>query len=222
MIENQHLIDYSISEERFNRYTHALALLAAVAGFICLLFAAIQTADPYRIISSLIFGSCLCFFYVVSTLYHSVRSDRLRYLFRRLDHIGIYSLIAGTYTPITLVTLREGNGWILFALVWLLAVGGIIYKIFWVHTIPFLAPVLYIALGWLIVVDLEQFLQRMPPAGVAWLVGGGIVYTVGVLFYAIEKIPYNHGIWHLFVIGGSLCHYLTILWYVIPLSPSTG
>ena len=215
--KNLHLIEYSIVEEWFNRTTHALALLASVVGFVWLMLVAVHTADPDRIVSSAVFGSCLCLFYLVSTLYHSFRSDRLRFLFRKLDHIGIYLLIASTYTPITLVTLRDGNGWMIFYVVWGLALGGTIYKVFWVQTIPFLAPVLYIALGWLIIIDLKQLLELMPGQGVNWLIAGGLAYTVGIVFYAIDLIPLNHGIWHLFVVAGSLCHYFTILWYVIPL-----
>ncbi|PLX99563.1 MAG: hemolysin D [Desulfuromonas sp.] len=215
--KNKSLIDYSLAEERFNRISHALAVLIGLLAAAWLIVAASQSGDPYRIVGSVVFGVSLVSFYTVSTLYHSVRSDRLRLLFRKLDHVGIYLLIAGTYTPITLVTLRDGRGWMLFGIVWTLALAGIVFKAFMVQRIPFLAPVLYIALGWIIVIDLEGLLEGMPRKGVEWLVAGGVTYTVGIVFYAINKIPHHHGIWHLFVIGGSLCHYLCILWYVIPL-----
>ncbi|PLX74456.1 MAG: hemolysin D [Desulfuromonas sp.] len=212
-------IRYSASEERFNRTSHALAGLGFLCGLAWLMLVATRTGEPYRIVGSAVFGACLILFYLTSTIYHSLRSDRWRQLFRKLDHIGIYLLIAGTYTPITLVTLRDGNGWAIFGTVWGLALAGILFKIFLVHQIPFLAPVLYVALGWLIVIDLDGLLTSMPLAGVVWLVAGGVIYTVGLVFYAINRIPHHHGIWHLFVAVGSLCHYLTILWYVIPLSP---
>jgi len=126
-------------------------------------------------------------------------------------------VIAASYTPFTLVSMREGNGWVLFGVVWGLAVVGVAFKTFMTHRLAFLAPVLYIALGWLIVVDLEGLLSMVPIKGVLWLFAGGLCYTVGIIFYAIDRIPYNHAIWHLFVIAGSLCHYLSILWYVVPL-----
>jgi hemolysin III len=140
-------------------------------------------------------------------------------VFRVLDHAGIYLVIAGTYTPFTLVSLRESSGWVLFGVVWGLAIAGVIFKSFMTHRLAFLAPVFYIALGWLIVVDLEGLLTLVPIKGVLWLVAGGLFYTVGIIFYAIDRIPYNHAIWHVFVIAGSLCHYFSILWYVIPLTP---
>ncbi|MHB8709262.1 MAG: PAQR family membrane homeostasis protein TrhA, partial [Desulfuromonadales bacterium] len=133
-----------------------------------------------------------------------------------LDHIAIYRVIAASYTPFTLVSLRTGNGWILFGMVWTLAVAGMIFKSLLTHRLRFLAPALYIALGWLIVVDLEGLLTMVPPGGVAWLIAGGLAYTGGIVFYAIDRIPYNHAIWHLFVIAGSACHYLAVLWYVVP------
>ena len=137
-------------------------------------------------------------------------------IFKLLDHCAIYLLIAGSYTPFTLVLLREGNGWALFGVVWGLAMAGAVFKTFMTHRLAFLAPVFYIALGWLIVVDLEALLTMVPIKGVLWLFAGGLCYTVGIIFYAIDRIPYNHAIWHLFVIAGSLCHYLAVLWYVVP------
>jgi len=117
--------------------------------------------------------------------------------------------------------MRSGNGWLLFGVVWALAVAGMVFKSLMTHRLRFLAPVLYIALGWLIVVDLEGLLTMVPPGGVTWLIAGGLAYTGGILFYAIDRIPYNHAIWHLFVIAGSACHYLAVLWYVVP-RPAAG
>lgn len=218
-VRTDHDIRYSPREERFNRWSHALAALAAGAGAIWLIALAARTGDPYRLFGSIVFGGSLITFYLVSTTYHSVQSKVRRALFRKLDHVGIYVLIAGTYTPITLVTMRDGNGWTIFAAVWSLALVGILFKVFTVHRIPFLGPTLYIALGWLIVVDLEGLIEAMPPPGLKLLVAGGVIYTVGIIFFAVNRIPHHHGIWHLFVAGGSLCHYLAILWYVIPLHP---
>ena len=212
-----HLITYSEAEELANRLTHCVAALFSIVGLVVLVVAASRTGDPYRIVSAAVFTSVLCIFYIISTLYHTFRNPRVRYIFRILDHAGIFLVIAASYTPFTLVSLREGNGWTLFGVVWGLAVVGVVFKTFMTHRLAFLAPVLYIALGWLIVVDLEGLLSMVPIKGVIWLFAGGLCYTVGIIFYAIDRIPYNHAIWHLFVVAGSLCHYLSILWYVVPL-----
>jgi hemolysin III len=217
--EKYHLITYSEEEELANRLTHIFAAATSLVGIVFLVIAASRTGDPYRIVSSAIFCGSLSVFYVISTLYHTIRSPKSRYVFRVLDHAGIYLVIAGTYTPFTLVPLRESSGWALFGVVWGLAIAGAIFKSFMTHRLAFLAPVLYIALGWLIVVDLEGLLTLVPIKGVLWLVAGGLFYTVGIVFYAFDRIPYNHAIWHVFVIAGSLCHYLSILWYVVPLTP---
>lgn len=211
------LIIYTEEEELVNRLTHSVAALLSLIGLVVLVNVAARTGDPYRIISSAVFCGALTLFYIISTLYHSVRSPRARYIFRVLDHAGIFLVIASTYTPITLVSMREGSGWILFGVVWGLAIGGAIFKTFMTHRLAFLAPVFYIALGWLIVVDLEGLLTMVPPGGIFWLLAGGLCYTFGIIFYAIDRIPFNHAIWHGFVIAGSLCHYLAILWYVVPI-----
>ena len=194
-----------------------IAAVLSLVGLVILVVAASQTSDPYRIVSATIFSSCLFLFYIVSSIYHTVRNPRTRYLFRILDHAGIYLVIAGSYTPFTLVSLRSGNGWVLFSVVWGLAVAGAIFKSFMTARLAFLAPVFYLALGWLIVVDLEGVLMMVPHHGVLWLFAGGLCYTVGIFFYAIERIPFNHAIWHLFVLAGSTCHYFAVYYHVIPL-----
>jgi hemolysin III len=211
------LVYYTPQEELANRLTHGLAALASVPALVVLLIAAARTGDPYRVVASAVFAGSLCVFYTISALYHSLRGERARYLFRILDHAGIYLVIAASYTPFTLVSLRAGSGWLLFGVVWALAIGGMVFKSLMTHRLRFLAPVFYLALGWLIVVDIDGLLRTVPAGGVAYLAAGGLAYTVGVLFYAIDRIPYNHAIWHLFVIAGSVCHYLAVLWYVVPL-----
>lgn len=212
------LIAYSKEEELANRLTHMVAAILSLFGSVVLLVAASHTGDPYRVVSSAVFCGSLSMFYVISSIYHTVQNPRTRYLFRVLDHAGIYLVIAGSYTPFALVSLREGNGWTLFYFVWGLAVAGVIFKSFMTHRLAFLAPVFYIALGWIIVIDLEGLLTLVPIKGVLWLLAGGLFYTGGIVFYAIDRIPYNHAIWHMFVIAGSLCHYLSVLWYVVPLN----
>jgi len=211
------LVYYPPQEELANRLTHGLAALASVPALVVLVAAAARTGDPYRVVASVVFAGSLCVFYTISALYHTLREERVRYLFRILDHAGIYLVIAASYTPFTLVSMRAGSGWLLFGVVWVLAIGGMVFKSLMPHRLRFLAPVFYIALGWLIVVDIDGLLTSVPPGGVAYLAAGGIAYTVGVLFYAIDRIPYHHAIWHLFVIAGSVCHYLAVLCYVVPL-----
>lgn len=218
MPEHYHLITYTGAEELANRLTHCVAAILSMIGLVILMVAASRTGDSYRIVSSAIFGGALSLFYIISTLYHTIRSPRVRYVFRVLDHAGIFLVIASSYTPFTLVSLREGSGWVLFGVVWTLAVAGAIFKAFMTHRLAFLAPVFYVGLGWLIVVDLEGLLTMVPTKGVLWLVAGGLCYTVGILFYAIDRIPYNHAIWHVFVVTGSFCHYLAVLWYVVPVN----
>jgi len=210
------LIPYTRREELANCITHAAAVIASLIGLILLIMVSSESGDPWRVVSCTVFGFSLLFFYSASTIYHSVRGDRIRYVFRILDHVGIYLLIAGTYTPIALVILRGPIGWWLFGVVWGLAVAGIIFKAFLTHRLKFLAPVFYIALGWLVIFAFEPLLESMPLAGVDLLIAGGVIYTVGILFYAIDQIPFNHAIWHLFVMAGSVCHFWAILRYVAP------
>ena len=215
MSKRYHLVTYTPEEERLNRITHGAGVLASCAGLVLMVIAASQTGDPYKIVSVSIFGTCLLAFYVVSTLYHSVHTPKVRNLFRILDHAFIFVVIAATYTPFVLVTLRGNGGWTLFGIVWGLAAAGVVFKSFATHRLAFLAPVLYVAMGWLIVIKIDTLLALMPEEGVLWLFIGGITYTLGLVFYAIDRIPCNHAIWHLFVLGGSLCHFLAIYRYVI-------
>jgi len=210
------LTHYSPREQLANRVTHGVAALASVPALIVLITTATRTGDPYRVVSSAVFAGSLTVLYSISTLYHSVRSQRVRYFFRILDHAGIYLVIAATYTPFTLVSLRDRHGWLLFGVVWTLAVAGMVFKSLMPHRLRFLAGGFYIGLGWLIVVDLEGLLAAVPSGGITWLLAGGLFYTVGIIFYAFRQIPYNHAIWHAFVMAGSFCHYWAVLWYVLP------
>lgn len=213
---HDHLITYSDGEELANRLTHGVAAILSVIGLVVMTYVANRSGDPYRIVSVTIFCGTLSLFYVISTLYHTFRVPKVRYIFRILDHAGIFLVIAGTYTPFTLVSLRQGHGWTLFWVVWCLALSGAVFKTFMTHRLAILAPVFYIGLGWLIVVDLGELVNSVSMNGVAWLLAGGLFYTFGIIFYAIHRIPYHHAIWHVFMIAGSVCHYLAVLWYVLP------
>lgn len=216
MKDDSRLIHYSAREELANRWTHIPAVAVFLGGAVLLIVRAAVTGDPYRVVSVSIFALCLSSFYLISSLYHSFKSARLRYLFRALDHAGVFLVIAGSYTPFTLVTLRGAWGWSLFGVVWGLAVVGLVYKSLAPHKHKIVMPLLYLALGWVIVIALGPLRAAMPPGGMFWLVAGGLSYSIGLIFYAAGRIPYNHAIWHLFVVCGSLAHYLCVLWYVVP------
>ena len=200
--------------ERFNSISHLIGAVAALAGLVIVVVVAAQQGDPWKIVSFSVYGTTLFFLYAVSTLYHSLRG-RAKRIFRKLDHYSIYFLIAGTYTPFTLVTLRGAWGWTIFGVIWGLAVVGIALESLPQQGNRVLSLVVYILMGWLVLVALKPLLEALPWAGFVWLLLGGIFYTGGVGFYLFdEKIRHFHGIWHLFVLAGSVSHYVTILFYV--------
>jgi hemolysin III len=213
---NKRLHFYTQAEEKANSLTHAAGVVLSLGGLILLVTATAQQGDPRRLVSCTIYGVTLLLFYSFSTIYHSARRPRTKYLFRILDHVSIYLVIAGTYTPFALVTLQGAWGWSLFGVIWGLAIIGAVFKTFLTHRLRVLGPIFYIAMGWLVIIAVKPLLAVLPLAGFWWLVAGGVIYTVGVLFYAIEKIPYNHTIWHVFVLVASVCHYLAVYWYVVP------
>jgi len=201
-------------DERLNSYSHLLGAGLAAAGAIVLIVLAAGQGNPWKIVSFSVYGAMLLLLYLFSALYHSLRG-RAKDVFRKLDHYAIYLLIAGTYTPFTLVTLRGAWGWSLFGMIWGMAVLGIV-----VDSLPqgqrrILPVVIYLAMGWLVLVALKPLLNALPLSGFAWLLAGGVFYTAGIVFYALERwIKHGHGIWHLFVLAGSACHYFAILFYV--------
>ena len=200
--------------ERFNSISHLIGAVAALAGLVVAVVVAAQQGDPWKIVSFSVYGATLFFLYTVSTLYHSLRG-RAKRIFRKLDHYSIYFLIAGTYTPFTLVTLRGVWGWTIFGVIWGLAAAGIALESLPQQGNRVLSLVVYILMGWLVLVALKPLLEALPWAGFIWLLLGGIFYTGGVGFYLFdEKIRHFHGIWHLFVLAGSISHYVTILFYV--------
>lgn len=201
---------YTLGEEIANSVTHGVGAALAVAGMILLVVLAALYGDKWRVVSFTIYGLSLIILYLASTLYHGVQHPRAKRIFRRLDHTSIYVLIAGTYTPFLLISMRGSLGWILLAVVWTMALAGILWKIFFLGRFEVLATIMYVLMGWMGVIAFRQLLVNVPQTGVILLFAGGIVYTVGVIFYAWEKLPYNHAIWHLFVLGGSICHFFSI------------
>jgi len=209
-------IEYTLGEDIANSVTHGIGAALGIAGLAVLVSLAAREADPWRIVSLSIYGTTLILMFLASTLYHSLRIPRVRRLFRILDHSAIFLLIAGTYTPFTLVTLRGPWGYSIFGIVWGLAVVGIVLKTIFIGRFAVLSAGIYIAMGWVVVIAFKPLLASLPAAGVAWLVAGGVCYTGGVVFFAAKRIPYNHAIWHLFVLAGSICHFIAILLYVLP------
>lgn len=201
------------SGERFNSISHLLGAVAALAGGVVLVVYASMQGDPWKIVSFSVYGATLFLLYLFSVLYHSLRGE-VKNFFRRLDHLAIYLLIAGTYTPFTLVTLNGIWGWWIFGAVWGLALIGMLLE-FVPQKRRILPVVIYLVMGWICLIALKPLLQVMPITGFWWLLAGGLFYTVGIIFYALDtKLKHSHGIWHLFVLAGSVCHYFTVLLYV--------
>jgi hemolysin III len=203
----------SLGEEIANSVTHGLGLIASLAGLPVLVIAAAGRGDAAEVVGCSVFAVSLIVLYAASTIYHALPASRAKEVFRVLDHIAIYPLIAGTYTPFALGVLRGAWGWTLFGLVWGLAVLGIIFKSALGVRYPRASTLFYILMGWLAIIAIRPITELVPPAGIAWLVVGGLLYTGGVAFYAWERQRYSHTVWHLFVLGGSVCHFFAVLWF---------
>lgn len=205
------------SEELANFITHSLGIILGVFALYNLVALSAAYGDGWKVVSSVIYGASLIILYTNSSLYHIFRSPRIKRVFHILDHVSIYILIAGTYTPFTLVNIRGGWGWTVFGLIWGFALIGIVFKLFVTGKFEVISTVMYLFMGWLILIALKPIFDNIPFAGFLWLLNGGIFYSAGVIFYATDhKIRYGHAIWHLFVLGGSICHFIAIIMYVLP------
>jgi hemolysin III len=201
--------------EKFNAVTHLVGAMLAVAGTVALVVLAASGGDPWKVVSVSIYGLTLVLLYTASTLYHSLHGHPKNIL-RELDHQSIYLLIAGSYTPFCLVTLRGPWGWSLFGTVWGLAVLGGLQELWSRNGARILSVAIYVVMGWVALVALVPLLQALGPAGFAWVAAGGLFYTVGIVFYALDtRVTHAHGVWHLFVIAGSCAHYFAIVQYVL-------
>lgn len=203
-----------VTGERFNSISHFVGAVLAVAGSAVLITSASLKGDPWRIVGFSVYSAMLVALYVASTLYHAL-GGRAKAVFQKLDHCSIYLLIAGTYTPFALVSLKGPWGWSLLSVIWSLAALGIAQEIWLAHGARVLSLVIYVLMGWLALAAVAPLWQALGPAGFAWLATGGALYTLGIAFYATDhKLRHGHGIWHLFVLGSSLCHFFTLLLYV--------
>jgi hemolysin III len=220
MILSEQTAPYSFREELWNSITHGVGAFLSIAALVLLIVYASSYGGASHVVSAVIFGATLILLYSASTLYHSCRKPRLKSAFKILDHSCIYLLIAGTYTPFLLVTLRGAVGWTMFAVIWVLAFAGVIFKFFFVHRFNILSTLAYIFMGWMIIFVIKPLMDSLPTGGIVWLVAGGLAYTLGTIFYAWNKLPFNHAIWHLFVLAGSACHFFAVIFYVLPLKSS--
>lgn len=207
---------YPKIEEILNVITHGLGFLLSIAALVILVVYASLRGDVWHIVSFSIYGTSLVILYLASTLFHSVQKQSLRNKLNVFDHSAIYVLIAGTYTPFLLVTLRGPWGWSLLGVIWGLAIGGIIYKIFFIGKYDYISAFIYVLMGWIIIIAIKPMNQNLPTEGLMWLLGGGISYSIGVVFFLMNRLPYNHAIFHIWVLLGSFAHFVAVFRYVLP------
>jgi len=204
----------STSEEIVNSITHGIGALLSIVALIILIIVAGQQGDIWHLVSFSIYGSTLVLLYLSSTLYHSFTNPKIKNLFARFDHISIFLLIAGTYTPILLTSLRGVWGWTLFIIIWTMALAGAIIRSIYLHRFRKLMVAIYLIMGWMAILAAKQIYESMPGISIWFLVLGGLAYSIGVVFYNWRKLPYSHGIWHLFVLAGSILHFFAIYFII--------
>ncbi len=207
---------YHPTEEKLNVISHGFGLILSVIALITLVIYAISDGTLWHIISFSIYGASLVILYTASTLYHYVQEPKLRYKLNIFDHAAIYVLIAGSYTPFTINVMQGTLGWGLFGTVWAIAIIGITLKLFFTGKFGKISTVAYILMGWLGIFGLQTLIANLPIEGVIWLVAGGISYTIGAILYSIKQIKFNHAIFHVFVLIGSICHFMSVFLYVLP------
>ena len=200
-------------EKLANAVSHGIGLLASIAALPLLVVRAVRNGNAWTITGSIIFGCTMILLYLASTLYHAFPEGRAKAFFHRMDHSAIFLFIAGTYTPFVLGPLRGTLGWLLFGAVWSTALAGVVLKSTGRLRSNFTSVALYVAMGWVVMIAARELWLHVPPAGIFWLVAGGILYTLGVPVYAAKRMRYHHAAWHLFVLGGSACHFFAVLWY---------
>ena len=201
-------------EEKLNALTHAIGAVFGIVALVLLIIFETKKTE-FSLFSVVVYGISIIILFTASTMYHSFTDEKKKHYFRIVDHISIYLLIAGTYTPVLLITLEQSKGWLLFYIVWAIAAFGVILKLFYTGRFEAFSTILYLVMGWLIVFDFSTLNNLMPANGIILLMAGGLAYTFGIVFYAIEKIPYNHVIWHLFVLAGAICHFFMVLFFVV-------
>jgi len=205
---------YSPTEEKLNIWSHAFGIFLSIIALVLLIIKAVQQDNIWMMISFPIFGVSLILLYLASTLYHASKEPQKRFKLKVFDHAAIYVLIAGSYTPFTLVSLNGETGWLIFSMVWVMAFTGIILKLFFTGRFKIVSTAMYVLMGWLIVFYFQYLTASLHEKGVFYLILGGVLYTIGAILYSIKKIKFNHAIFHFFVLAGSFCHFLSIYLYV--------
>jgi hemolysin III len=208
--------EYSLREELANSISHGIGTGLGIIGLAVLLVTANRHGDIWHLVSAVVYGITLILLYLTSTLYHLLSAPGVKKFFQKLDHSMIYTLIAGTYTPLTLITLRGAWGWTLFGLIWAMALCGLMLELVVKKRPQWISLTLYLGMGWLLVIAAKPLMTSLAPGGLILLLTGGLLYTCGVIFYVWKKLSYHHAIWHLFVMAGSAAHFLAILFYVMP------
>ncbi len=214
--DSSNTIDHHRRAELANSLTHGLGTALAIAALVLMVVLAALRGTARHVVGASIFGACLIVLYTMSTLYHAFRGPRVKQVFHVMDHAAIFLLIAGTYTPYCLSTLRGAWGWSIFGVIWGLAALGITFKAVFGPHMRWLSTTVYIAMGWLVVIAIGPLMRSLPPGGLLTLFGGGFFYTAGVVFYVWKKLPYHHAAWHIFVMLGSACHVVSVMFFVIP------
>lgn len=207
--------ELSRSEEIMNAVSHGIGVILGITALIVLLVTASHSGSVWHIVSYSIYGASLIFLYLASTLYHSMPRGRVKDIFKIVDHSAIFLLIAGCYTPITLIALRGALGWTIFGIVWGIAIAGIFLKIFCIKKFKMMSTIMYIAMGWIIIFAIKPLVEILNTKSLMFLVAGGLTYTIGAIFYSLKGMKFNHTIWHIFVLGGSVLHFFTML-YLLP------
>lgn len=208
--------DYTVGEEIANAVTHGLGAVVSIAGLTLMVAFAWLWGDAWCLAGAIVFGITLLLQYVFSALYHAIPHPRAKHVLKVFDHISIYLLIAGTYTPFTLITLRNSGGLWVFGVIWALAVAGIAAEAFWVYRPKWASAAAFVPMGWIIVFLFKPLMALLPGPGFGLLLAGGLFYTLGTVFYVLKRVRYMHAVWHLFVLGGSVCHFLAVTLYVLP------
>lgn len=206
-------------EEWLNALTHGIGTVVALAAAAVLITLASIYGDRWAVIGASVYGASLLLLYLASTLYHAISHERTKARLKVFDHCMIYVLIAGTYTPFTLTSLRATWGWTLFGTIWTMAIAGIVFKLYFTGRFKWLSTAIYIAMGWMIVIAIDPVMRALPQSAFTWLLAGGVAYTVGTVFYMSRRLPYAHAIWHGFVIAGSVCHFAAVLIQVLSPMP---
>lgn len=207
---------YSLGEEIANAVTHGVGAFLSIVALTLLVVAAALWGDAWHLASAIVYGVTMFLLYIASTLYHAITHEKARHVFKVIDHAGIYLLIAGTYTPFTLVTIRNAGGWWLFGIVWGLAAVGIALEAFWVYRPKWVSALVYLGMGWLAIFAIGPLVDNLETPGVWLLVGGGLAYSLGTIFYVLKRVKFMHAVWHLWVLAGSVLHFVAVMFYVFP------